>query len=721
MGFWGDIRRDFKAVFEKDPAARNGIEVIFAYPGFHAIFLHRMNHILWNLGIPVIPRLLSHVGRFITGIEIHPGAKIGPGFFIDHGMEVVIGETTEIGENCLLYQGVTLGGTGKEKGKRHPTLGNNVTVGTGAKILGPIKIGNNVVIGANSVILKPVPDNSICVGVPGRVTKKKVIRMTTEEGLVEIYDYFPDPVSEKLKELESHIDAISKRIEAIEKSEKTGGRMRIYNTLSAEKEDFVPINKDRVNMYVCGVTVYDHCHIGHARSAIVFDVIQRYLRYKGYNLRFVRNFTDIDDKIINRAKKEGIPWDEVARKYTQEFYDDMGILGVARADIEPKATEHINEMLDVIRALIDKGYAYEMEGSVYFEVNKFEGYGKLSKRDKEDMMAGARVEVDERKKDPMDFALWKASKEGEPFWESPWGKGRPGWHIECTAMSMKHLAESFDIHGGGADLIFPHHENEIAQSEAYSGKPFVKYWIHNGFITIDKEKMSKSLGNFFTIKEVLDKYDPEVIRFFLLSTHYRSPIEFSEEQLKEAEVSIDRYYTTVTRFAEFLNPPIPPLAKGGEGGFEKGRHQKTIIENTFEGMVKSFMEKFQTAMDDDFNTALALGHIFELIREANRYLDGRPEGQKAKELILKTGEILSKAGDILNIFKKSTEDWQKALMRSKKISLTEDEIQDKIKGREDARQKKDWASADAIRKELDEKGIVLEDKKEGTVWKIKAG
>ncbi len=715
MGFWQNIRRDFKAVFEKDPAARNGLEVIFAYPGFHAIFLHRINHALWNLGIPVIPRFFSHVGRFFTGIEIHPAATIGAGFFIDHGMGVVIGETAEIGENCLLYQGVTLGGTGKEKGKRHPTLGNNVTVGAGAKILGAIKIGDNVIIGANSVILKPVPDNAICVGVPGRVTRKKVIRMTTEEGLVELYDYFPDPVSEKIKELESHIEHITRTIHELERSEKRvgidsqrGGRMRIYNTLTAEKEDFIPQNKDRVNMYVCGVTVYDHCHIGHARSAIVFDAIQRYLKYKGYNVKFVRNFTDIDDKIINRAKKDGIPWDEVARKYTEEFYKDMDSLGVARADIEPKATEHIKEIIDIVQGLIDKGYAYERDGSVYFEVNKFADYGKLSKREKEDMMAGARVEVDERKKDPMDFALWKASKEGEPSWESPWGKGRPGWHIECTAMSMKHLAESFDIHGGGADLIFPHHENEIAQSEAYTGKPFVKYWIHNGFITIDKEKMSKSLGNFFTIKEVLDKYDPEVVRFFLLSTHYRSPIEFSDEQLKEAEVSIDRYYTTVVRVEEFLSK-------------EDTAVKTSAMEKSFENIVNSLREKFQAAMDDDFNTALALGHIFELIREANRYLDSKPSGQKTKELISKTKNLLSETGSVLNIFKKAPDEWQKALMRTKKIPLTENDILNRIRQREEARQRKDWAAADAIRKELDEKGIILEDKKDKTDWKIKVG
>jgi cysteinyl-tRNA synthetase len=714
MGFWSNIKRDYEAVFKKDPAARNSLEVILAYPGFHAIFFHRINHFLWEIGIPVIPRLLSHIIRFLTGIEIHPAAKIGPGFFIDHGMGVVIGETTEIGEDCLLYQGVTLGGTGKEKGKRHPTLGNNVTVGAGTKILGPVTIGNNVVIGANSVILKSIPDNSVCVGVPGRITKKKIIRMTTEEGLIEVMDYFPDPIVEKLRDLESQVDLLTKRIDAIERLEKRGGKMKIYNTLTGRKEEFVPVTPNRVRIYACGVTVYDYCHIGHARSAIVFDAISKYLRYKGFDVKYVRNFTDIDDKIINKAKQEGTAWDSIARKYTDEYYRDMGRLGVRRADVEPKATEHIKEIIDIVKGLIDKGYAYEVDGSVYFEVDKFHEYGKLSKRDREEMIAGARVEVDERKKDPMDFALWKKSKEGEPSWGSPWGPGRPGWHIECTAMSIKHLGESFDIHGGGADLIFPHHENEIAQSEAFTGKPFARYWIHNGFITIDKEKMSKSLGNFFTIKEVLDKFDPEVVRFFLISTHYRSPIEFSDEQLREAESSIDRYYTTIVRINDFLNknenPPLPPLEKGGEGG---------LTEKTFENVVNSFKEKFEEAMDDDFNTALALGHIFELIRDVNRFLDNKPSRQKAKELLLETKELLAETGSILNIFSRAPDEWRRALMESKKIGLSEKDILDRIKERHDARQRKDWAMADIIRKELEEKGIILEDKKDRTEWKVK--
>jgi cysteinyl-tRNA synthetase len=490
--------------------------------------------------------------------------------------------------------------------------------------------------------------------------------------------------------------------------------MKIYNTLTGRKEEFIPLIPNKVKIYACGVTVYDHCHIGHARNAVVFDVISRYLRYKGFDVKYVRNFTDIDDKIINRAKQENITWDAVAKKYTDEYYKDMERLGVGRADVEPKATEHIEQIIDIVRVLIDKGCAYEVDGNVYFEVSKFPGYGKLSKRNTEEMLAGARVAIDERKKNPLDFALWKKSKEGEPSWESPWGYGRPGWHIECTVMSIKHLGESFDIHGGGADLLFPHHENEIAQSEALTGKSFARYWVHNGFITIDREKMSKSLGNFFTIKEVLDKFDPEVVRFFLLSTHYRSPIEFSDEQLREAESSIDRYYSTIVRINDFFekdeNPPLPPLVKGGGGG---------LMEKTFENVVSSFKEKFEEAMDDDFNTAVALGHIFELIREANRFLDNKPSGLKDRELLLKTKEILFEAGNILNIFNRTPYEWHLSLMKIRKIGLSEKDIFDKIKERQDARQRKDWHLSDTIRKELEEKGVILEDKKDRTDWKVK--
>jgi cysteinyl-tRNA synthetase len=706
MGFLGNIRRDYRAVFERDPAARNGLEVFFAYPGFHAIFWHRINHMLWELGIPFIPRLFSHIARFLTGIEIHPAAKIGPGFFIDNGKGVVIGETAEVGENCLLYQGVTLGGTGKEKGKRHPTLKNNVVIGAGAKILGAITVGNNVIIGANSVILKPVPDNAICVGVPGRITRKKIVRMTTEDGMVEVMDYFPDPVVEKQRELESRIDELAKRLDSVAGERERGGRMKIYNTLTGKKEDFIAVEPGKVGMYACGVTVYDHCHIGHARSAVVFDVMRRYMIYKGYQFKYIRNFTDIDDKIINKANKEGVAWDAIARKYTDEYYRDMDRLGVGRADVEPKATDHIKEIIDMVKGLVERGYAYNVDGSVYFEVSKFAGYGKLSKRDLEDMMAGARVEVDERKKNPMDFALWKASKDGEPSWESPWGPGRPGWHIECSAMSLKHLGETFDIHGGGADLIFPHHENEIAQSEAYTGKPFVRYWIHNGFITVDKEKMSKSLGNFFTIQEILNKFDAEAVRFFLLSTHYRSPIEFSDEQLREAEASIDRYYTTVLRIRDFLSQ-------------ESTKEKAGADEKALDEMLTKFLDKIKEAMDDDFNTALAIGNVFELIRMLNKYMDGRPSGSRANGLIQKAAFFLKETGNVLNIFTRTPEEWYKALMDVKNIGLTEEDILLRIDDRKNARERKDWAEADRIRKELEGKGILLEDRKDGTGWKIK--
>lgn len=688
-----------------DPAARSRLEVILSYSGFHAIVLYRINHLLWKMRIPVLPRFLSQLARFLTGVEIHPAAKIARGFFIDHGMGVVIGETAEIGENVLLYQGVTLGGTGKEKGKRHPTLGNNVVVGAGTKILGAITIGDNVKIGANSVVLHSVPDNSIVVGVPGRVIKRKVVKIFNE-GLVEMLDqvHIPDPLDEKFEEIRSHISELERRISTLEGK---GETIKAYNTMSGKKEDFIPLVPGQVRMYVCGITAYDVCHLGHARSAVVFDMIKRYLRYKGFQVTHVRNITDIDDKIIARAQKENVSYDVIAKKYTEEYYHDMKMLGVSSADIEPNATDHIKEMIETIQGLIDKGYAYTINGDVYFEVGKFHQYGKLSKKNIDDLMAGARVDVNEKKKNPLDFALWKSSKEGEPWWESPWGKGRPGWHIECTAMSSKYLGGSFDIHGGGADLIFPHHENEIAQSEAFTGKPFVKYWMHNGFITVDREKMSKSLGNFFTIKEILEKYEPEVVRYFLLTSHYRSPIEFSDAQLTDSELSIDRYYTTVTRIRDFLE--------------SAGTAEKAGTSADLEKMLSAFRDKFHHAMNDDFNTASALGFIFELVREVNRFLDSKPSGQKAKELVTKTRDILAEAGGVLNIFNKTPEEWYRSLMKVKKIELSEEALLQKIAERQEARKQKEWTTADAIRKELEGKGILLEDKKDGTMWKVRAG
>lgn len=714
MGFWHEIKKDLSAVFERDPSARNIIEVLLAYPGFHAIFIHRISHFLWRLKIPVMPRFISHIARFLTGIEIHPAAKIGAGLFIDHGMGVVIGETTEIGEDCLLYQGVTLGGTGKEKGKRHPTLGNYVVVGAGSKVLGPIRISDGVKIGANSVVLKPAPEHSIVVGVPGRIVKRKIIRIE-EEGPVEVLDHvkLPDPIEEKLRTHTEYIARLESRIEKIEgkRGYYQGGTktMLIFNTMTGKKEDFIPLQRETIGMYACGVTAYNHCHIGHARSAVVFDVIKRYLQYRGFNVKYVRNFTDIDDKIIKKAEEEGTSWDAVARKYIDEFYSDMDRLGVSKADVEPRATGHIEDMIEVIKILIDKGYAYEVADndnkSLYFSVDRFPEYGKLSKKQKGELMAGARARVDEKKKNPIDFALWKASKKGEPWWESPWGRGRPGWHIECTAMAIKHLGESIDIHGGGADLIFPHHENEIAQSEALTGRPFVKYWMHNGFITINKEKMSKSLENFFTMREILDKYNAEAVRLFLLSSHYRSPIEFSHEQLHDAESSLDRYYSTKARMDEFLS-------------MSTGVQKKAIYSAELEDFVSKFKNKFESAMDDDFNTALAIGHIFELAREINKFLDLRPSGETPEVLIETARDILAATGSVLNLFGKTHLEWNADLLKTKKIPLSVDDIVARVDERQIARQNKEWAEADFIRKGLEDKGIILEDKRDGTSWKV---
>ncbi len=483
--------------------------------------------------------------------------------------------------------------------------------------------------------------------------------------------------------------------------------MKVYNTLTGKLEEFVPIENKKVGIYACGVTVYDLCHIGHARSAVVFDVIVRYLRYKGYTVKFVRNFTDIDDKIINRANREGVSWQQIAEKYTSEYYKDMDKLGITRADFEPKATEHIGEMIEIIKALIDKGYAYEVnEGeskSVYFSVENFKEYGKLSKKKIEDLLHGARIEVDERKRSPLDFALWKASKPGEPWWESPWGRGRPGWHIECTAMSIKHIGETLDIHGGGADLIFPHHENEIAQSEAYTGKPFAKYWIHNGFVTINKEKMSKSLGNVLNIRDLLNLYDAEALRLFLLSSHYRSPIEFNHEYIKEAEVMLDRFYSTSMRIEELKSL--------------KSNSSSKLTD--FKTHYESLRTKFEEAMDDDFNTAKAIGVLFEFIKELNRLLDKRPSSEEEISLIKNSEKILRELGGVLNIFQRKPIDWYRDLLRLRKLNITEEEIQKAIQERTLARKQKDWKKADELREELLKKGIILEDKADRTVWKVK--
>jgi len=366
--------------------------------------------------------------------------------------------------------------------------------------------------------------------------------------------------------------------------------LRLYNTLAGEKEPFIPRVAGKVGMYVCGVTVYDFCHIGHARAGIVFDMIYRYLRFSGYDVTYVRNYTDIDDKIINRANQEGTDYRTIADRYIATFDEDMDRLGMLRPTIEPKATDHIEDIISIIQRLIDNGHAYAVDGDVYFAVETFPTYLKLSGRNLDDMLAGARVDVDERKRNPMDFALWKGSKPGEPFWQSPWGAGRPGWHIECSAMSMRFLGPSFDIHGGGKDLVFPHHENEIAQSEGANGCRFVNYWLHNGFVNINSEKMSKSLGNFFTIREVLELFDPETLRFFILQAHYRSPLDYSDQNLREAQTGLSRIYDALAALDLALERPAVETA---------------VLPSAaeFAEKVAGLLPRFNEAMDDDFNTA----------------------------------------------------------------------------------------------------------------------
>lgn len=717
-----NIKKDIKAVFERDPAARNLLEVLFTYSGFHAILIHRFTHWLWNKRIPFLPRILSQLSRFLTGVEIHPGAKIGSGFFIDHGMGVVIGETSEIGDNVTLYQGVTLGGTGKERGKRHPTIGNNVVIGAGAKILGAIEIGDYVKVGANAVVLNSVPPHSTVIGVPGKVVKTRVMRYGYEMMLDHIH--LPDPVEERFNAIQEQIKELQRQIRypvLNQGQDERKTKLKIYNTLTGNKEEFIPVRPGQVGMYVCGVTVYDYCHLGHARGAVVFDVIRRYLESKGMKVRYIRNFTDIDDKIINRARKEETTIEAVAKRFTEEYYKDMDYLGVERADLEPRATDHIEEIIEIVKGLIEKGYAYVIEGDVFFEVSKFEGYGRLSKRNLDEMMSGARVEIDERKRNPVDFVLWKSSKEGEPSWPSPWGPGRPGWHIECSAMSIKHLGESFDIHAGGKDLIFPHHENEIAQSEAYTEKPFVRFWMHNGFVNINQEKMSKSLGNFFTIREILDKYDPEVVRFFLLSTHYRSPIDFSDKNLEEAKEARFRVYTMLGRVDLYLN----------DSSIEE-KEEISEEDLWLQSEINLFRKKFEEAMDDDFNTAQALGHIFELTRNINKFLDKKEIIRRGgKKIISLARDTLEEKGLILNLFQTKPEKVVivgagnitlpsfKVTGTGSILSITENEINKKIEERKVARADKDWDKADKIRKELEEKGILLEDLPNETVWKVK--
>lgn len=476
--------------------------------------------------------------------------------------------------------------------------------------------------------------------------------------------------------------------------------IQIYNTLSGKKEPFEPLEPGKVKMYVCGPTVYDSCHIGHARSVVVFDVISRYFRSQGYDVTYVRNFTDIDDKIIDRANQLGIDSKALAEKYIHEFYKDMDALNVERAIVEPKATAHIDPIIKIIETIIQKGFGYHVDGDVFFAVDSFEAYGKLSGRSLEEMEAGARVDIDNRKRNPFDFVLWKSAKPGEPSWPSPWGNGRPGWHIECSTMSSKYLGESLDIHGGGKDLIFPHHENEIAQSEAAFGKPFVRYWIHNGFVNIDKEKMSKSLGNFLLIKDVIKSYHPEAVRLFLLSNHYRSPIDFTEKSMEEATIGLDRIYALLERVQKKIDLTSETF------GLEKGKH----------------WELFCQSMNDDFNTARGIGIIFNTVHEINRLLD-RYKNRFPTDIraVLRSSYAdLLKIGKVMGFLTETPESYfeEKRQRTLERESIDRVIIEKMIEERKVARKAKDWAKADQIRKELGEKNIILEDRLEGTIWKI---
>jgi cysteinyl-tRNA synthetase len=479
--------------------------------------------------------------------------------------------------------------------------------------------------------------------------------------------------------------------------------IRVYDTLSGRKCDLAPLTAGRIGLYVCGVTVYDHSHLGHARSLVAFDAIYRHLKFRGLDVTFVRNFTDCDDKIIRRAQELGIDAAALAERYIESFREDAAALGLASPTVEPRVTEHIPEIIDLIRRLVDRGVAYEAGGDVCFAIKKFPGYGKLSKRKLEEMQAGARVEVDERKENPLDFVLWKASKPGEPTWPSPWGPGRPGWHIECSAMAMKYLGESFDLHGGGKDLVFPHHENEIAQSEAATGKPFARQWLHNGFLTIDEEKMSKSLGNFFTIKDVLARFDAEAVRYFLLTSHYRSPINFSEAALAQATKRLEYLYETL-RSIDDLGP---------------GEVEGEVLEPArIEGARTAFLE----AMDDDFNTAAALGHLSDLMRFANELLE-KPKGvdrRKAVRTLRRLGREGRELGGILGLFPHAPEEWlsRRRARAAQERGLDPAEVERLVAERAQARRVKDFARADQVREELRARGVTLEDTPRGTRWKV---
>lgn len=487
--------------------------------------------------------------------------------------------------------------------------------------------------------------------------------------------------------------------------------IRIHNTLTGKKELLEPLEPGHIKLYVCGITSYDYCHIGHARSALAFDMIVRYLRYRNFKVTFVRNFTDIDDKIIARANEQGASPAELASRFIDEFYTDMDKLGVDRPDIEPKATEHISEMIELITELIAQDKAYPAGGDVYYIVDSFPEYGKLSRRNLEDMKAGARVSVNDRKRNPMDFVLWKSPKPGEPKWDSPWGPGRPGWHIECSAMSKKYLGETFDIHGGGQDLIFPHHENEIAQSEGASGKQFAKMWIHHGFVTIRDEKMSKSLGNFLTIRDVLDNYHPEILRFFIFSTHYRNPLDFSETALQDATAGLERLYECIAA-VDALDME------------DTDSDNNTVISKKDSEKLRSFESRFQKAMDNDFNTARAQGIFFDTTKTINRLRKNLGKQPLTSDLqLLKTS--VAKLKQLAGIMGLLNENASSFLQKRKEAMVAECDIdvatiEALIEERVSCRKEKNWARSDAIRDELLAKNIELKDGPDGTSWMVRA-
>ena len=477
--------------------------------------------------------------------------------------------------------------------------------------------------------------------------------------------------------------------------------LKVYNTLTKRKEDFIPIEPGKVKMYVCGVTPYNHPHVGNARPFVTWDVIRRFFEHEGYDVLHVQNFTDVDDKIINTANKEGVQWSDICGRYINSYFEVMDKLNVRRAHVYPRVSEHIPDIIKTVQTLIDRGFGYVIDGDVYYSVEKFPHYGELSGRNLEDMMAGARVDVDDRKHNPMDFALWKAAKPGEPAWDCPWGKGRPGWHIECSTMSMKYLGETFDFHGGGSDLIFPHHENEIAQSEGCTGcHPFVHYWLHNGFITVNEEKMSKSLGNFFTVKDILAHFAPETLRFFIVSTHYRSPLDFSDERLKEADKGLARLRTAqenVVALSKIIS--VGPTAESLE--------LRTKVEK--------LRADFLDAMMDDFNTALAISYMFALANEVNVYFAAvqtgatKPDGK----LVDMMQKLFSEMCSIIGVLEHQVIEKAPDAEAEKQTQLVE-EI---IARRQEARKNKNYALADELRNKLSAMGIALEDTPQGVRWK----